>query len=125
MIAVIDLDSVQSAGAQFRQNLRNIEADAHRVRQRSDSPRIPNPCHGFGELRLLAVHIPDGGFVQTITDITQRRAAEARITRLASEDPLTGLPNRRVFRSVLDRVCPQDPAADAVPAVESGRIAAD
>ena len=59
--------------------------------------------------------LADGGFVQTITDITQRRAAEARITRLASEDPLTGLPNRRVFRSVLDRVCPQDPAADAVP----------
>jgi diguanylate cyclase (GGDEF)-like protein len=53
-----------------------------------------------------------GGFVQTITDITKRRAAEARITRLASEDPLTGLPNRRIFRSVLDRITPQDPTAD-------------
>ena len=56
--------------------------------------------------------LADGGFVQTITDITKRRAAEARITRLASEDPLTGLPNRRIFRSVLDRITPQDPTAD-------------
>jgi diguanylate cyclase (GGDEF)-like protein len=57
--------------------------------------------------------LPDGGFVQTFTDITERCAAEARIAKLASEDPLTGLPNRRVFRSALDKVNQrQGPAAD-------------
>jgi diguanylate cyclase (GGDEF)-like protein len=50
-------------------------------------------------------HLPDGSFVQTFTDVTKRREAEARVARLASEDPLTGLPNRRVFRSTLDQMC--------------------
>jgi diguanylate cyclase (GGDEF)-like protein len=49
--------------------------------------------------------LPDGSFVQTFTDITQRREAEAHVARLASEDPLTGLPNRRVFRATLDDLC--------------------
>ncbi|MBX9776845.1 MAG: EAL domain-containing protein [Xanthobacteraceae bacterium] len=49
--------------------------------------------------------LPDGSFVKTFTDITQRREAEARVARLASEDPLTGLPNRRVFRATLDDLC--------------------
>jgi diguanylate cyclase (GGDEF)-like protein len=57
--------------------------------------------------------LSDGGFVQTFTDITKRREAEARITRLASEDPLTGLPNRRVFRSALDLMIPQIPGSSA------------
>jgi len=48
--------------------------------------------------------LPDGGFVQTFTDITKRREAEAHVARLASEDPLTGLPNRRVFGAALDRM---------------------
>ena len=51
--------------------------------------------------------LQDGSFVQTFTDITQRSVAEAHITRLASEDPLTGLPNRRVFAATLDQMCEQ------------------
>jgi diguanylate cyclase (GGDEF)-like protein len=50
-------------------------------------------------------HLPDGSLVQTFTDITKRWEAEAHVNRLASEDPLTGLPNRRVFRSTLDQMC--------------------
>src|SRR5271166_6808103 len=50
-------------------------------------------------------HLPDGSFVQTFTDVTKRREAEAHVARLASEDPLTGLPNRRLFRSTLDQMC--------------------
>ncbi len=50
-------------------------------------------------------HLPDGSFVQTFTDVTKRREAEAHVARLASEDPLTGLPNRRLFRLTLDQIC--------------------
>ncbi len=60
---------------------------------------------------VIEVHstpLPDGSFVQTFTDITKRRQAEAHIARLASEDPLTGLPNRRVFRSAIDRLSGND-----------------
>jgi diguanylate cyclase (GGDEF)-like protein len=48
--------------------------------------------------------LPDGGFVQTFTDVTKRSRAEAEAVRLGSEDPLTGLPNRRVFRSMLEQI---------------------
>lgn len=57
----------------------------------------------FIEVRRTA--LPDGGFVKTFTDITKRREAEASIVRLASQDPLTKLHNRRVFRSKLQSVC--------------------
>jgi diguanylate cyclase (GGDEF)-like protein len=55
-------------------------------------------------LEVRSGHLSDGGFVQTFTDITKRWEAEAHAARLASEDPLTGLPNRRVFRSALDHM---------------------
>lgn len=55
-------------------------------------------------LEVRSGHLPDGSFVQTFTDITKRWEAEAHVARLASEDPLTGLPNRRVFRSTLDQM---------------------
>ena len=56
--------------------------------------------------------LPDGGFVQTFTDVTKRSRAEADAIRLSSEDPLTGLPNRRIFRSVLDQISQETPAID-------------
>jgi len=48
--------------------------------------------------------LPDGGVLHILADITKRREAEAHIARLAAEDPLTGLPNRRVFSAVLDQI---------------------
>src|SRR5215467_559609 len=51
--------------------------------------------------------LPDGGVLHTFADITNRREAEAHIARLAAEDPLTGLPNRRVFSAALDQISGQ------------------
>ncbi len=51
--------------------------------------------------------LPDGGILHTFADITKRREAEAHIARLAAEDPLTGLPNRRVFSAALDQISGQ------------------
>jgi diguanylate cyclase (GGDEF)-like protein len=62
-------------------------------------------------LEVRSTPLPDGSFVQTFTDITKRCEAEAHVTRLASEDPLTGLPNRRVFSSAIDRISRQALAA--------------
>ncbi|MEZ2143228.1 EAL domain-containing protein [Bradyrhizobium sp. DN5] len=55
--------------------------------------------------------LPDGGFVQTFTDVTKRSRAEADAVRLSSEDSLTGLPNRRMFRSMLDQMSRRQPSA--------------
>ena len=49
----------------------------------------------------------DGGVLHTFADITKRCEAEAHIARLAAEDPLTGLPNRRVFSAALDQISGQ------------------
>lgn len=56
-------------------------------------------------IEVRSALLPDGSMVQTFTDITRRRKTEAHIARLASEDPLTGLPNRRVFRATLEDLC--------------------
>ena len=42
-----------------------------------------------------------GGFVDTITDVTQQRLAEARLAHMALHDALTNLPNRVLFRQRL------------------------
>ncbi len=54
-------------------------------------------------LEVRTTDLPDGGFVRTFTDITRRREAQAAINRLASEDALTGLPNRRLFQQELEK----------------------
>jgi diguanylate cyclase (GGDEF)-like protein len=56
-------------------------------------------------IEIRSAPLPDGGLVQTFTDITKRREAETHVARLASEDPLTNLPNRRVFRARLEEIC--------------------
>jgi diguanylate cyclase (GGDEF)-like protein len=54
-----------------------------------------------------------GAMERVLRSEAQRSEAEAHVARLAAEDPLTGLPNRRVFRSVLDQLCGAAPAARA------------
>ncbi|CAO4139563.1 Diguanylate cyclase/phosphodiesterase with PAS/PAC and GAF sensor(S) [Methylorubrum thiocyanatum] len=43
------------------------------------------------------------GYVAVIRDISQRKAAESEIARIARHDPLTGLPNRLHFREQLEQ----------------------
>jgi diguanylate cyclase (GGDEF)-like protein/PAS domain S-box-containing protein len=45
--------------------------------------------------------------IASVVDITERKAAEERIWRAASHDPLTGLPNRAFFQSRLEQMLAQ------------------
>jgi diguanylate cyclase (GGDEF)-like protein len=73
-------------------------------------------------IEVRSGRLPDGSFVQTFTDITKRCEAEAHVARLASEDPLTGLPNRRVFGVTLDQMSRAQTAA-TVPTASAGEFA--
>jgi len=56
-----------------------------------------------GRTLSLTFHpMADGGSVVLVEDITDRKLAEAKIDQLARYDSLTGLPNRALFRDLLD-----------------------
>ena len=53
-------------------------------------------------LEIRNTALEGGGFVRTLSDITERRSAEAKIVHLARHDSLTGAANRVLFRQALD-----------------------
>ena len=68
------------------------------------------PCHSPDEKRWFIMRITpvqgetaDSYFVISHHDITARKIAEMKVERLAMEDPLTGLSNRRAFHDFLAR----------------------
>ena len=54
---------------------------------------------------ISVVHcpMPNGGWVATYEDVTDRRAADAKISHMARHDALTGLPNRLVLTERIEQ----------------------
>ena len=54
------------------------------------------------EISITSRPMQNGGWVATHEDITERRAAQAKISHMALHDALTNLPNRLYFREQLE-----------------------
>ncbi len=82
--------------------LSQVEAHADRIEevvmQAGERPVVYEARVG----RLTAPHVPEPGRVLVLRDVTDRRLAEDQARELAFCDPLTGLPNRELFRRQLD-----------------------
>jgi diguanylate cyclase (GGDEF)-like protein len=53
-------------------------------------------------LEVRSVDLPDGGFVRTFTDISERKRNENKIAHMAHHDALTGLANRVLLRTCIE-----------------------
>ena len=75
--------------------LRNVaqKRTTHNVMETTDGRSI----------EIVNQPLPDGGWVATQEDITERLRAERQIAHLAHYDALTDLPNRVLFREQLER----------------------
>ena len=73
--------------------------------------RIPGEPHAdlrWGHRRLVRV---GNGLAITLQDVSERKAHEAQLERLANEDSLTGLPNRHWFMQHIGKAIEQARAA--------------
>jgi diguanylate cyclase (GGDEF)-like protein len=79
------------------QNIDRVLAD---VRQFRSSRKASTTTFTRSNGRVIEIHrepSPDGGWVDTFTDITERCEAEAHIAYMARHDAVTDLPNRPHF----------------------------
>lgn len=81
-------------------NYRNSLASDGDTRRFTGRLRHKNGEHRWYETTVQYIRDPSGAIIQTIgvgRDITDRKEAEEKIEYLAYHDPLTDLPNRRLF----------------------------
>ncbi|MGY1710869.1 putative bifunctional diguanylate cyclase/phosphodiesterase [Geodermatophilus sp. SYSU D00758] len=82
------------------------------------------PCRRDGADRWVAVRLVDlrtdpdvGGVVVHVTDITDRKGAEAALAHQAFHDPLTGLANRALFTDRVEQALRRRRRGSSAPAV--------
>ena len=110
------VDACVQAGSISAANGKIILSEIEGSRARDVITTDPDPVRGRS-LSWTFQPMASGGAVVLLEDITERRAAEARITHLARYDELTGLPNRVNFRDEIERLLAVPHAAEQLSAL--------
>ncbi len=115
----------RTGGAVTEQQLEEMH---DKLRLSLDDPSLPPLVWDFGDSFVVSItsrNLPDGGWVTTFEDITERRRSEAKIAHMALHDGLTGLPNRTSFNRWLEKEIAQSEAREeqvAVVAIDLDRF---
>ena len=84
-----------------RRRAQRIEARIHAI---PPDGRMDQTFEEIGEVHVVSIAtrpMPDGGWVMTFEDVTERRRAEMQLAFMAHHDALTSLPNRTFFHERL------------------------
>ena len=94
--------------------------DAYRQERRRSIAHDLDMVQELNDGRFIAISLrlmPDGGYVSTHEDVTERRRMEDQLIHMAHHDPLTDLPNRLLLRRRLEKALKGSRRSDAQLAV--------
>ncbi|MDO1582780.1 putative bifunctional diguanylate cyclase/phosphodiesterase [Rhizobium oryzicola] len=101
-ISFVELrDGIQS---KFAESIRVFQAVMRATAEHATeggATRFLHNCEDGRTLLSLCERLPNGGWIATFEDVTERRRVEARVEYMARFDVLTDLPNRATFIEVL------------------------
>jgi diguanylate cyclase (GGDEF)-like protein len=101
------------AGSELDATAKTALAEHLLLAARRDSAVLTQELGDGRAVTITHEPMPGGGFVDTVTDVTQQRHAEAQIAHMAMHDPLTDLPNRALFRERLEDALHRVPRGEA------------
>jgi diguanylate cyclase (GGDEF)-like protein/PAS domain S-box-containing protein len=88
----------------FAESVRVFQAVMRATKEHANegqATRFLHHCEDGRTLLSLCEHMPNGGWIATFEDVTERRRVEARVEYMARFDVLTDLPNRATFIEAL------------------------
>ncbi len=89
---------------------RRAQRVSERIHSIAPDGQMDQTFEEIGEAHVISIAtrpMPDGGWVMTFEDVTERRRAEVQLAYMAHHDSLTGLPNRTYFHERLQQATVQ------------------
>lgn len=96
------LQQVSRTGLFAAENAERIAAELESRLAGSDRAELEFDTEDGRTLALTFQPVKTGGSIVLLEDVTERKAAAAKINRLARYDAVTGLPNRAFFRDQME-----------------------